>query len=136
VVKRDSGEQNLQLDLPKNRRANSDISRRVGTWPMRAMALGGLFIEDLSDEERAKRNIDKNSLALFVKHAGEYGEHAAAKKAGFQKDDVLVALEEMTTRTSESEVIGRILQKYPPGTKLPATVLRGDKKLQLQLPVQ
>lgn len=83
VVNRGGNETKVNLDLPKNWRSQSDIARRVGTWPMRAMALGGLFIEDLSDEERARRNLDKETLALFVKHAGEYGEHAAAKKRAF-----------------------------------------------------
>lgn len=135
-VKRGDYVQLLTVQLNDGWRAKADIARRVGTWPMRAMALGGLFIEDLSDDERAKRGIGKTGMALFVKHAGEYGEHAAAKKAGFRKDDVLVELDGSSARVSESEVIGKILKKHAPGAKMPAVVLRGGERVKLELPVQ
>ncbi len=136
VVRRAGAEKKLKLNLPGNWRSQSDISRRVGTWPMRAMAFGGMMMEDLSDEDRAARKIDKGSMALLVKHVGEYGEHAMAKKAGFKKDDIIVQVEGTKTRATESEMIGRILMKHAPGDKLPATVLRGEEKLELQVPVQ
>lgn len=126
----------VKIDLPEGWRAKSDISRRVGSWPMRAMAAGGLFMEDLADEERAKRNLGKTEMALFVKHAGEYGEHAAAKKAGFRKEDVLVELDGSRERVTESAVIGRILRKHAPGAMMPAVVLRGGERVRLELPVQ
>jgi hypothetical protein len=114
----------------------SDISRRVGTWGMRAMALGGLLLEDLSDEERAKRGLAADQLALFAKHVGEYGEHAAAKQAGFQKEDVIVELAGSTARVTESELIGRVLRDRQPGDKLKAVVLRSGQRIELTLPVQ
>lgn len=126
----------VNLDLPEGWRAKSDNSRRVGTWPMRAMAAGGLFMEDLSDEERAKRNLAKNGMALFVKHAGEYGEHAAAKKAGFRKEDVLIEVDGSAERISESALLGRLLKKHAPGSKVPVTVLRGGERIKLELPMQ
>lgn len=136
AVFRSGKEQGINIDLPTGWRMKSDISRRVGTWEMRAMALGGLFLEDLSDEQRAQRGLDKDKMALFVKHAGEYGIHAAAKKAGFRKDDVIVALDGVATKTTESEVIGFLLQKHAPGENVPATVLRGQEKIDLSLPIQ
>jgi serine protease Do len=136
TVKRGASEKQITINLPQDWRMKSDIARREAAWPMRAMAFGGIFAEDLSDEERAKRNIDKNSLAILIKHVGEYNEHAAAKKAGFQKNDIIIALDDLKTRATESELIGRILQKHLPGTKLPTTILRGDQKIELQMPVQ
>jgi hypothetical protein len=135
-VKRDGVETALTLSLPADWRYQSDISHRVGAWPLRAMAAGGLLLEDLSDEERAKRQLAKDSLALLIKHAGEYGKHAAARKAGFQKGDVIVALENFSGRVSESELLGRVLQRHQPGDKLKATILRGTERLELELPVQ
>jgi serine protease Do len=93
-------------------------------------------MEDLSDEQRAERKLDSKSLALFVKHVGEYGEHAKAKNAGFKKEDVLVQIGEWKTRATESEVIGKILQVNAPGAKIPATVLRGGERVKLEIPVQ
>lgn len=136
VVHRGGSDRRLRIDLPAGWRTEADISRRVGTWPMRAMALGGLFVEDLSDEERAKRGLTPAQMALFVKHAGEYGQHAAAKKAGFQKDDVLVELDGLSNRISESALIGRLLLQHQPGEKVKAAVLRGKERIELMLPMQ
>ncbi len=135
-VKRGGRDKIVSLKLPPDWRLHSDISRRVGTWGMRAMALGGLFMEELSPDQRLERGINKNQLALFVKHAGEYGNHAAAKKAGFQKNDVLIELDGIPGAISESELIGRLLEKYSPGDKVNATVLRGTNRVNLVLPMQ
>ncbi len=124
------------LTLPPGWRAKSDISRRVGTWPMRAMAFGGLVLEDLDDAGRASRGLSTKDLALFVKHAGQYGIHAAAKNAGFQKDDVLVAIDGLAQRMGEGELLGVLLQKHRPGEKVGATVLRGAEHVNLTLPMQ
>lgn len=136
VIRRDGAEQTIPISLPDGWRLNSDISRRVGTWGMRAMALGGLHLEDLADEERARRGLDKEEMALLVKHAGEYGEHAAAKRAGFQKDDAIIELEGRSARVSESRLIGDLLLKYSPGAKVKAVVLRNGERVELALPIQ
>ncbi len=136
VVQRGNERVNVQVTLPDGWRYYSDISRRVGTWGMRAMALGGMWLEDLSDEERAKRGLKPEQLGLFAKHVGDYNEHAAAKKAGFQKDDIIVELAGSSARASESELIGRLLKSYQPGDKVKTVVLRGSKRIELSLPIQ
>lgn len=128
--------QSAKLDLPAQWRFKSDISRRVGTWGMRAMALGGLQLADLTDDERRDRRLPTDSMALLILHAGEYGNHAAAKKAGFQKGDVIVELDGSRSRATESEWIGRLLRDHRPGETLPARVLRGDQQIDLRLPMQ
>ena len=135
-VKRGTEEKSVEVSLPKNWRRNSDIARRVGTWEMRAMSTGGMLLKDLSDEERTERGIAKDQMALFAEHVGEYGTHAAAKKAGFKKEDVLVEVDGISKRTSESELIGHLLAKYEPGAKVKAKVLRGSEKLELEFPIQ
>lgn len=136
VVKRGSAEQTVTIALPANWRRKADISKRVGTWPMRGMATGGMVLEDLADEERTKRGLAKNSMALFVKGLGQYGKHAAAKNAGFQKDDVILQLAGVSTRITEGELIGYLLQKHPMGDRVKATVLRGGQRVELNLPMQ
>ena len=135
LVQRGGQELPVKLTLPRAWRAQSDISRRVGTWPMRAMATGGMLLKDLSDEDRAQRGLTTKQLALRAEHVGEYGNHAAAKKAGFRKEDVLIAVDGIDERLSESQLIGRLIAKSP-GEKVQATVLRGQKKIQLQFPIQ
>ncbi len=126
----------LNLSLPAGWRSKSDISRRVGTWEMRAMATGGLLLEELTEADRATRKIGKDSMALVCKHVGEYGKHSAAKKAGFLKGDVLVEVDGQSDRTSEGELIGHLLRSHPVGDSVNVTVLRGAERVALKLPMQ
>jgi serine protease Do len=136
TIRRAGTAKNLTLSLASGWRAQSDISRRVGTWEMRAMALGGLSLEDLPDAERSQRGLSTSEMGLLVKHAGEYGTHAAAKKAGFQKGDILVQVDGHSRRTSESWLIGHLLRQHRAGESVPATVLRDKARLSLKLPMQ
>lgn len=136
VVKRGGAEQTLELTLPAGWRLDSDFSKRSSVWSMRGMATGGMVLEDLPDEERAKRGLNNSQLALFAKGVGQYGNHAAAKNAGFQKDDVIIEIDGVTERMTESALIDRFLAQRMPGTKVKATVLRGNKRLNLMLPMQ
>jgi hypothetical protein len=136
VVKRASANVNVTLTLPQGWRETADISRRVGTWSMRGMALGGLVLEEPTDEERAALGIAKDRMALRAKGVGQYGKHAAAKNAGWQKGDIITALDGSSARVTEGTLIGRLMRSHKPGEKLKATVLRGDKKVELSLPIQ
>ncbi len=135
-VRRGTGTKALDLTLPAGWRSHSDISRRVGTWGMRGMASGGMVLEDLTDAERDQRGLGTGDLALRVKYVGEYGKHAAAKKAGFQKDDVIVELDGAKGRVGEGEMIGRLLQQHVPDEQVKASVLRGQQRIELTLPMQ
>jgi len=135
-LRRAGAEQDLTVHLPAGWRWKTDISTRVGTWPMRAMATGGLKLESLPPEKRAALGIAPGTLALVVAHVGEYGPHAAAKKAGFLKDDILVAAGDLTTDLTESELIGRLLTAHPQKSDIKAVVLRGQQRVDLMLPMQ
>jgi hypothetical protein len=126
----------LSVRLPQGWKKKTDISRRVGAWGMRGMALGGMVMEDLADTARTQRGVEKDRMALFVKAVGQYGKHAAAKNAGFKKDDVIVELDGKSARLTESELLGQLLQHHNPGEQLKAAVLRGDQRLELSLPMQ
>jgi S1-C subfamily serine protease len=136
VVRRSGEEKSLTISLPAGWRSKADISRRVGTWQMRGMAAGGLSLEDLGDDARRERGLDAQKMALFVKAVGQYGIHAAGKNAGFQKEDVIVELAGASNRMSESEVLGWLLQNHLAGERVKASVLRGQQRLELSLPMQ
>ncbi len=136
AVKRGETERALKLTLPEGWRKKSDIARRVGTWPFRGMVTGGLVLEDLSNEERSRRNLGTQELAFSIKHVGQYGKHAAAKNAGFQKDDLIVQIAGQSKRMTESELIGHLLQNHQVGEEVKATVLRGSERVELELPMQ
>lgn len=136
IVKRGGVETKLTLDLPSGWKKQTDNSGRVSAWSMRGMAAGGLNLLDLTDEERKARGLGTESMALWVKGLGMYGIHAAAKKAGFQKDDVLVEVADIKDRISESRLHGHLMQEHVQGEKVPVKVLRGDKTVELLLPMQ
>lgn len=136
TIRRDGTVRTLTLSLPTGWRHRADISRRVGTWSMRAMALGGLQLIDLADEERMRLGISMDRMALVARHVGEYNEHAAAKRAGFKKGDILVEVSGFNGRTSESELISQLLRERQAGDKVSTVVLRGEDRVELQLPIQ
>jgi S1-C subfamily serine protease len=136
VVRRAGVEMALALELPAGWRIRTDISKRVGTWSMRAMALGGLVLTELGAEETSRRGLPAGGMALLVKGMGQFNKHGAAKKAGFLKDDVVVRVGEFGARMGEGELIGRILQSTRPGVSLDVEVLRGAERMRLSLPMQ
>jgi serine protease Do len=135
-VLRNGNPQVLQLQLTKGWRQLSDISWRATSWELRRMATGGLLLEELPAAEREQAKLSNGELALRVKHVGQYGPHAAAKQAGFQKGDILVALNGDIHRITESQLLAEMINKHRPGEKIPVTVLRDGKKVELKLPIQ
>lgn len=136
TVRRGEARLNLTLQLPEGWRKETDTSGRVGAWSMRGMAAGGLNLVDLTDEERRQRGLDTTGMALWVKGLGMYGMHAAAKKAGFQKDDVLIEVAGIRHRLTESRLHGHLMQEHFQGEQVAVKVLRGGKTLELKLPMQ
>lgn len=136
LTRRSGAEKELTVALEPGWRERSDISRRVGTWPMRAMATGGLILEELPENERSRKGLAAEELGLRVKGVGKYGPHGAARQAGFQEDDILVKVEGLSGRMTEGQLIGRLLQAHPKREKVPVIVLRGKERLELMLPMQ
>jgi hypothetical protein len=136
VISRAGSTMSVNVNLPARWRMKSDISRRVGTWSMRAMAFGGLTLVDLDDATRKERGFAPDAMALHVKAVGQYNKHAAAKKAGFLKDDVIITVDGNTARTSEGELIGNLLQTRKAGETADLTVVRAGERVSLKLPMQ
>lgn len=135
-IRRSGNTRELKLTLPDGWRRAGDISWRASSWGFRRMTTGGMYLLDLTDEERASPRIPSSGLALKVKHVGEYGAHAAAKKVGFQKDDIVISYDGHTEFTRESDLFQHGLTAHRPGDRIAVEVLRGDKRLTLQLPMQ
>jgi len=124
------------ISLPAGWREKSDLSRRVGTWPMRAMAFGGMKLQDLDDDQRRRLNLSLDALALEVPHLGQYNKHGAAKRQGFQKGDIIVEIDGSSQRMTESALLARHLLTRKPGEKVPTVVLRNGKRVELKMPIQ
>lgn len=122
----------LTLQLRSGWRQADNISWRASSWDLRRMVTGGLLLEDLPAADRAKLGLPADTPALRVKHVGEYGEHAAAKRAGFRKEDVLVSVDGRKTPISESALMAYLLGK-PRGAEVPFGVLRGGSSMSFTL---
>jgi serine protease Do len=134
-VVREGKPMKLSLSLASGWRRQGDISWRATSWDLRRMTTGGMVLQTAGDELRQKLGVANGAMALVVERVGEYGEHAAAKKAGFQKDDVIVAVDSRSDVRSESEWMAWLVDRRP-GAKVPVTVRRRDQKLELVLPMQ
>lgn len=135
-VRRDGQQLALPLTLEQGWRRRGDLSWRATSWDMRRMAFGGLLLANLSPEELAKAGLPGDARALRVKHVGQYGDHAAAKRAGFQKDDLLVEIDGQPVPARETELLASLVASKRPGQRVPAVVLRGGKRIELELPIQ
>ncbi len=134
-VRRDGELVDLSIDLPDGwRRGN--ISWRATTWDLRRMGLGGLWLVELSDDQRTEAGLAEGALALQVKHVGEYGEHAVAKRAGVRTGDILVSFDGRSERMSESELLAYTMQRKRPGDEVAVTVLRDGKKESMKFALQ
>ena len=118
----------VTLTLAAGWRRADNISWRSSSWGLRRMALGGLLLEDPDGREH-------DAMALKVKHVGQYGPHATAKNAGFQVGDVIVSYDGRTDLHRETDVLAYGVTARRPGDKVPVTVVRGGKKVELTLPL-
>jgi S1-C subfamily serine protease len=135
-VHRDGKTVDLALMLEPGWRRRGDISWRATSWDLRRMTTGGMRLDNLSTEDRAKLGLADNALALSARHVGEYGAHAAAKNAGFRKRDVLIAVDGKTGLVTESQLMAWLVNAKLPGEKVPVVVLRDGNKFTLNLPMQ
>ena len=136
VVSRAGATKDLQLTLPENWKEMGDISWRASTWGLRRMVTAGLTFEPISDDQRKELQLEPNSTALRIKHVGQFGEHAAGKRAGFKVDDIVTRIDGVEGPVNESQVIAQLLRTKRPGDKVATTLLREGKQLKLELPIQ
>lgn len=134
-VKRGDQTKTLNVNLEKGWREKSDLSWRPTSWNFRRMSTGGLKLSSLSKEATAEAGLDSSKMALKVDHVGQYGEHAAAKKAGFQVGDILIGVDGHDHLMRETDLFAYGVTR-PKGEKMTVEVLRKNKKLTLQLPLQ
>ena len=89
------------------------------------MTTGGMVLEPTAD-----------GTALRVKSVGQFGIHAAAKNAGFQVGDVIVAFDGKTDLARESDLLAYAVNARKVGDKVPVKVTRGGKPMEFMLPMQ
>lgn len=135
-LRRDGSIEKAWLELGPDWRLSGDISWRVSTWGLRRMVTGGMTLVTAEDAERQAAAIDAETMALRVKGLGKYGAHAAALRAGFQVDDVIVEFDGRRDLWRETDVIRHGVQNRVPGDSVAVTVRRGRETVELKLPMQ
>ena len=136
VVQRAGKRVSLNIKLAEGWRRQTDITWRVSSWAMRRIGTGGLLFQPLTIQERRNAGVDPDGLALRVKHVGQYGAHAAAKRAGVKSGDILVSYDNQMGDWTPSQLLGYIGQKTVTGQKVAIRINRDGKILNLMLPIQ
>ncbi len=132
-VVRDGKPATVSLTLAKNWRQADDISWRSSTWGLRRMGTGGMLLETI--EERPA-GVPKSGMALRAKHVGAFGAHAAAKNAGFLMGDVIIKFDGQTDFAREADLLAYALRTRKAGEKVPVTIVRAGKTMEMMLPMQ
>jgi len=136
TVKRGGREIDLTLRLANQWRREGDLSWRVTTWGLRRMAAGGLVLNALPDEERREQRITRDSMALHVHRAGKYGAHATARRTGFRENDIIVEFDGRRDLMTEQDLLTYVVTSKKPGDRVPVKVMRGQREMTYQLPIQ
>ncbi|NNE00989.1 MAG: PDZ domain-containing protein [Pirellulaceae bacterium] len=124
------------LTLPNGWRRLDDPRWRVSSWGVCRMVTGGMRLKALTEDERRDLNIEGDQMALIATSVGRYGPHAAAKKAGFKKDDVVIGYDGQTNLMREAELFAYATAKFKPGDKVPVKLIRNGETKTLTMPIQ
>ena len=100
------------------------------------MTTGGLLLEPLPDGQRERLAIAPGEMALRVKHVGQYGPHAAAKRAGFRAGDVIIQFDGRNDLLTDTALLSYGVTNCMVDEKVDVVVLRNGKKQRLVLPMQ
>ena len=100
------------------------------------MGTGGLLFESASPSQRRQSGVADDSLALVVKHVGQYGAHAAAKRAGLRKGDIVVSFDGRDDNLTPSQLLAYTAQNTKPGQRVSVVVVRNGSRRTLKLPMQ
>lgn len=134
-VKRGQTELQLTLPLESGWRTLDNTRWRVSSWLHSRMALGGMRLETLTDEERKQSNVPPG-MALRVTSLGRYGPHATARKAGFKEGDILTHYDGQSSFHRESDIFAHTAKRRKIGDSVQVRLLRGSRQLSLRLPIQ
>ena len=100
------------------------------------MTTGGLVLQPASAERRRELGLEAGRMALRVNHVGQYNAHAAAKRAGFQKDDVLVSFDGRNDLLREADLFAYALNETQVDQAVEVELIRGTRPMKLLLPMQ
>ena len=135
VIKRGEKILSSALSLSKGWRRLDDPTWRISAWGPTIMVLGGMRLDQLTDEERRQQKVS-SKMALRASYVGWFRKQGAAKKLGFRKGDVLIEYDGRSDLTREADLLAYACTKFKPGDRVQVKFLRGGKVHQAVLPIQ
>lgn len=109
----------------------SNIAWRASSWYGLRQ---GLKVEPLSAADKKSRGIEEDELALAVK--GLFGKGAPKlQSAGLRNGDVIVAVDGKSEEMTESAFLVNLRLTHGPKDSVKFTVLRGEKREELTIPM-
>lgn len=130
TVKRNGTTLEKEIPLSGNWK-ESDIGWRASSWYGLRY---GLKTEQLNAADKQKRGIAADQLAIVVK--GMFGKGAPSlQKAGIKNGDIIVAVDGKTEPMNESQFLIDLRLRHGPSDAVRLTVLRGDQRVELTVPM-
>ncbi|MCI0640050.1 MAG: PDZ domain-containing protein [Gemmataceae bacterium] len=107
-----------------------DLSWRESSWfGLRQ----GLHLVPLPEAERKKRSLEPDMFAFKVQNMYGPGPEPL-RKAGLKVGDVILAVDGRADLATETQLFVYIRLTHPPGSHMKLSLLRGDKKMELEVP--
>ena len=95
------------------------------------------MLEEATRQQRSAAGLLNDfQMALRIRRLGRYGKHAAAKRAGFREGDIIISYAGRTNLMREADLLTYTVNAHKPGEKIPVTVIRGRRKIDLKMPIQ
>ncbi len=137
VVATGTESRKLKMDLPNHWKARDDISWRASTWELRRWGLGGMYLESCEAWDRKLLGLTQASMALKIKHVGQYAPHNVAQQAGFKEGDILVSINGRHNFLRETDLLEYTLNQQRPGDLVKIEFFRDAKKesIEMRLPL-
>jgi len=126
----------LTVSLPAEWRRGNDILWRATTWEMNRLVAGSLKWANLTGDERQQLGLAPDATAIRVDYVGWWGPYQAGKRAGFLKDDIMIAFDGQRTLKTVNEFYAYAMNKTTKGQKVPVEILRNGQRITLELPME
>jgi hypothetical protein len=108
-----------------------DIAWRASSWYGLRQ---GLKVDPLPAADKERRGLAPDAMALVVRNM--YGEGPKKlQAAGLRREDVIVAVDGKSDAMTETEFLVNVRLKHRPQDSLRLTILRGDSRQELTVPV-
>jgi hypothetical protein len=143
VLHNQPNEARLQVELRRGQRTRSVAVALAGDWKKSDIAWRasswyglrqGVKFDPLPAADKAKRGIEAGDLALVVR--GLFGRGGPkVQQAGLRMNDVIVAINGKTKAMNESDFLTDLRLQHGPKDSIKLTVLRGDERRELEIPL-